>query len=570
MPTARPASPTNHSVAPGVPRQKQLDRALGGLLFAWCFASLVYPLADTDFWWHLKTGQLIAQQRTVPFVDLYTFTDSDQPWIDLHWGFQVLVAGLFALGSVNAVILFKAAVITAAVALGWACTRRRLPPWLGALAWVLPVICISGRGYERPEMLSLLFLALWLWVAHTAEEHPRRIWLLPALQIVWVNCHALFVLGLVVGTCFAFDFALRCWLGERAGALGRPGSCLPGRSVCLAAVLAIAASFINPYFEEGALFPLTLYKKFTVEQGFYSVRVGEFTQPLAFVRRFGLFSNIYLVAELLLWLLAAASFAWLWAARRRLSLFRLLLFAAFSHLAWEASRNTNIFALVSGYVTCANLAEWRTRPAAPARPAGSIVALTLLAALLLAVVTGQWNRWGEGNKPFGLGERRDWFVHGAARLAGQPGMPMLAFVQNFGQASVYIYHNGPQRRVFMDGRLEVCSRKTFEMFDSIGLSMAQGNRAWENLFTRAAPGGVELPAVILDVSRGTAPMIAGMLNTPGWRLVYADDAGTLFLEETRAERLGLPAVDPQGLLSTLKRRGVIIMRPRASAGAQES
>jgi hypothetical protein len=537
-------------------------QAQGWALLAWCFLSLIYPLADTDFWWHLKTGQQIAREGAVPLIDQYTFTDADKPWIDLHWGFQLLVAWLFSAGGVNAVILAKAVVITAAVAFAWGSTLRQLPPWLGALCWVLPVVCISGRGYERPEMLSLLFLAGWLAVAQRAERSPRLIWLLPVVQLIWVNCHALFALGLVVGCCFALDRLLRAALAGRVGWFAPPPLQPSPRALGIVAVLAAAAAFVNPYFEEGALFPLTLYRKFSVDQAFYATRVGEFTQPLAFIRRYGLFSNLYLVAELLVWLAAAGSFIWLLARRGRLSPFRLLLFAAFTHLAWEASRNTNIFALVAGYVTCANLAEHVSvrEPAGVAGTAGRVASwatLTLLAALAAAVVSGQWNRWGQENKPFSLGERRNWFLHGAARMAGRPGMPGLAFVQNFGQAAVYIYHNGPERRVFMDGRLEVCSRKTFEMFDSICLSMARGSRAWENLFTGS---GVELPAVLLDVSRGTAPMIAGMLNTPGWRLVYADDAGTLFLEEARARRLNLPAVDPKDLAGALGRQGIVIMR----------
>ena len=96
----------------------------------------------------------------------------------------------------------------------------------------------------------------------------------------------------------------------------------------------------------------------------------------------------------------------------------------------------------------------------------------VLAALILAVVSGFWNEIGEMNKPFRLGEARDWFMHAAAKFAGQEGFPHRAFVSHNGHAPLYIYYNAPERRVFMDARLEVCSRNTFEIYNSILQQMA--------------------------------------------------------------------------------------------------
>src|SRR5262245_45814658 len=159
---------------------------LAGMLL-WTFLSLCYPLMDTDFWWHLKTGELILQEGRVPQVDWYTFIDVDHPpaWIDLHWGFQILITLLYRWGGVNLIILVKAAIITGAVAVAWFAGGRDLPAWARVALWILPIICISGRGYERPEMLSQLFLAGWLWMTREVERRPQLIWLLPVMQVLW-------------------------------------------------------------------------------------------------------------------------------------------------------------------------------------------------------------------------------------------------------------------------------------------------------------------------------------------------------------------------------------------------
>lgn len=524
------------------------ERILFASVLVWSFLALCFPLYDTDFWWHLKTGEWILAGNGIPYVDLYTFTDADKPWIDLHWGFQVLITLVFWIGGVPLVTIVKAATYTASVAIAWLAGGARLPVWKKAAIWILPVICIVGRGNERPEMLTMLFLAMWLWLATTTDSRPHLIWYLPLVQLVWVNCHALFVLGLIVGFCYAVDAVIREVLPGRFGLEPRTGG--PDfRTVWIVGGLVALACFVNPYFEEGAMFPWTLYRKFSIpsEKEFYARNIGEFQPPIQFVLRYGL-NNIYILAELGVWLITAVSFIWLLASRLRWSPFRFLLFICYSHLAWQASRNTGIFALVSAFIACENFAQAAEPSGAgeQEQPRSRMIRtkamIAVVAALCLAVVTGLWNEMGEKNKPFRLGEAPRWFIHDAARFAGQPGFPEIAFVANIGQAEVYVYHNGPDRRVFMDARLEVCTKETFEVYNSILADMSTGNPNWQNRF----PNGL-LPVVILD-SRTSRSAISGLLNTPTWRLVFADSAAAVFLPLTTAEKLKLPTADPTPLM----------------------
>lgn len=557
-----PRKSSNPQPVAAAPEQRLWNRILFYGLLLWTFLSLCYPLFDTDFWWHLKTGEWILQEGTVPRVDLYTFTtDERTDWIDLHWGFQVLITLLYRLGGINLVILVKAAVVTTAVAIGWSAGassagKGGLPVWLKTALWIPPVICITGRGDVRPEMMTLLFLAIWLWIATCVESRPRLIWLLPLVQLVWVNCHALFVLGLVVGACYVVDCIARELAQGRWGL--EPAARYPSaRAIIRAGGLVVLACLANPYFEEGALFPLTLYRKFTVEQDFYSVNIGEFRRPLDFAidsyQKIGWSGvwNIYLFAEIVVWCSTAASFVWLFVRRRQWSVMRLMLFIGFSHLAWEATRNTNIFSLVAGFIACEN---FNAALAVVGRPAvdrsqrywnwGLTATLT---GLICAVVTGAWNNIGERNKPFRLGEARKWFIHEAAIFAGQPGFPGRAFVANNGQAAVFAYHNAPAQKVFMDARLEVCSRNTFELFNAILAKMAAGDPSWQAIFD--PKNDDDLPVVILD-SRGdfSRAAINALLQTPGWRLVFADQAAAVFLTNERADRLSLKQVDAHPLL----------------------
>lgn len=532
-----------------------IDRVTYAALLAVAFLLGCTYLRDYDIWWHLRTGQLIVERGEIPQTDWFTYIDFDQPWIDLHWGFQLIVAGLYAIGGAKLLTLAKAFCLAGTITIAWGASGRNLPVWLKTLCWLLPLICISGRANERPEILSLLFLATWMWILARVDRQPRLIWLLPIVQILWVNCHGLFVLGLVVGGAYVIDRLQRSMRTHNAEAAAEDSK-LTTRTLLWAAAATIVASLVNPYFEQGALFPLVLFRKMSVDHDFYSTRIGEFQQPWEFVKRNG-FSNIYLIAEAFLWILTTASFIWL-ALHRRVQIGRLLLFLAYSFLAWQASRNTAIFALVAGVVLCANCSEIHElrrltdKSIHDASIFPRAIVLTVLVAFAATIPTNYWAAWGGEAKRFGLGEEPDayWFAHGAAEFAGQEGMPANAFVSHIGQAAPYIFHNGPNRRVFMDGRLEVSTRATFEKYEQILAMMSitspqfRPTAEWEPLIRD--PQGL-LPAVILD-SRHSRNQINGLMATPTWRLVFADPAAAVFLDAATADRLALPMADPTPLL----------------------
>ena len=563
------------------------------LLAAWTFVLGCTPMRSMDIWWHLRTGEWIVSECRVPQTDLYTFTVWDRPWIDLHWGFQLLAWGLYSLGSTPLLVLTKAVCLTVTVLVAMEAARiagragrqdcsstetgvhsaGTLPNWLEVLCWLPAVVCLSGRSIVRPEMLSILFLAVFLRLCAGLERRPKQIFWFPLLILIWVNCHALFVLGGVILAAWLADFVLRKWAGGRYGCV--PLATDEPRIVFYGMLSSVLVCFANPYFEEGVFFPLVLFQKFSTEHAFYSQRIGEFVPPLVFFHRHS-FTNLYLNMEMLLFVATMASVVAL-ACQRQTRPFRWLLFVAFAYLGWKASRNTAPFALVSGWVLVANVTELyrlftapvtprnsgkvaprSKRPANPRkvserttlRSVGSTSAAELrsisswamaglLCLLIGSVFTGHWGRWTGENRGFGVGEADGWYAHGAARFAGQDGMPLRAYVSHIGQAAVYIFHNGPERRVFMDGRLEVATQQTFVEFETIGTLMSAGDRRWMDL-VRDAEGN--LPAVLLD-SRSARAEIRGLAIQPDWRMVYAEPAGALFIPTALADRLELPPAD---------------------------
>ncbi|HEX8200838.1 MAG TPA: hypothetical protein VF590_10140, partial [Isosphaeraceae bacterium] len=200
-----PARPRRPAMAP----ERILDAALVVTFLALTFLLGVFPLKDVDFWWHLKTGDLIRQTGRIPHHDLFTYTVPDHAWIDLHWGFQVLLSWGYQHAGVVGLNLAKCAITCAAVLLLLSARRRDWPLGAMLVAWVPGLVLLGGRMYVRPETLTLLDLAAFLAVLERWQEQPRLAFVLPVVQVTWVNTQGLFVLGPIVLAFALIDAALR-------------------------------------------------------------------------------------------------------------------------------------------------------------------------------------------------------------------------------------------------------------------------------------------------------------------------------------------------------------------------
>ncbi len=194
------------------------------LFLALTFLLGVFPLNDTDFWWHLRTGDLIRRTGSIPHADLYTFGAADHAWIDLHWGFQVALSWLYQLGGVDATNLAKCVVTTLAVGLLITARRREWPIWVMVLAWLPALLVLSGRMYVRPETVTLLYIAIDLAVLFRIDRRPHLAWILPVVQLFWVNTQGLFVFGPILFGMGVIDAALRPARSRRIGIVGGTSS----------------------------------------------------------------------------------------------------------------------------------------------------------------------------------------------------------------------------------------------------------------------------------------------------------------------------------------------------------
>src|SRR5215216_1952410 len=76
-----------------------------------------YVLQDPDTLWHIRTGQWILENATVPTVDVFSHTVSGRPWIANDWLADVIFATAFKIGHWRGVVELTALAIGAVTAI---------------------------------------------------------------------------------------------------------------------------------------------------------------------------------------------------------------------------------------------------------------------------------------------------------------------------------------------------------------------------------------------------------------------------------------------------------------------
>jgi tetratricopeptide (TPR) repeat protein len=542
----------------------------------------IFPLKDADIYWHLRTGDIIRGTGEIPRVDFYTFTCAGRPWIDVHWLFQVGVSWLHDHGGVPAMVLAKSVITVMAMFLLVTARKRSWPVWMMVLAWLPALMVLGGRMYVRPETLSLLYLSVFLAAIFRWQRFPWIAWLLPPVQVVWVNSHGLFVLGPVVLGFGLIDSVLR------------RGAFAPERKrwwqiVVPACVVTGLACLLNPYGVRGAIFPLELAG--TMSNPIFSHNIAELTPISMFIQQAGL-TNLPLQIHLATMALGAVSFlvplTWSMLVRLRsrdvpepedtrkkptrkrrkkgkdtaaeeptgwrLSPFRLLLFAAFSLLSLQATRNSHQFAAVVGTITAWNFAEWiavrrkefvrkdpNETPSLGVKP--RLLALLALGMLIAAVGSGEFYRLAGEGRTVGLGEEPLFFPHEACMMAGGPGMPDRFLSYHNAHSSLFEYYHSPEREggpgktVFTDPRLEIGGPEIFDRYLELGRRIRQDQPGWS-----AELDHLGRPTVLVD-HVDNAQVGATLLSDPHWRCVWFDPIAAVFVHDSYADAVAEHEVD---------------------------
>jgi len=238
----------------------------------------VRPITSYDIGYHLAygdhfldTGEIVRTNRFIYTklpVDLaegkdlppgcrYDPATGTYWFVNANWLSQVVMAAVHRVGGMIGLSVLQAALVAGIVAVVVAALRRGGVAW----HWIAPALILMAlTGYERFNLRPELFGYLVLASQWALLMHPRFGWKqavgVAALQVLAVNLHSYFLLGLGLAAAMCLDGLLRWGWAKMVARTDVGESQLRLKWLAVGTGGALAACLCNPAFVRGAIFPI--------------------------------------------------------------------------------------------------------------------------------------------------------------------------------------------------------------------------------------------------------------------------------------------------------------------------
>ena len=492
--------------------------------------------ADSDTWWHLKTGEYIVRNHSLPVPDPFSYTaylgkpayPGEETTRDFNlkheWLAQVIFYLAYAAGGFPGLVLLRVAILSAYCLLVGLVVFRRTGGFYRALIAAGASALVAGFFLsDRPYQLTYLLLAATVAIL----EFRRWLWLLPAMMFVWANLHGGFFLGLVV---------LGVYCAEALFLRSQKRPLADDRKLWMVTAASIVAAAVNP---NGYLtIPVLLaYRHSQLQRTLFEWAHGPLWPP-----------------NLISCLLFAAAAVLVW-QRPKTRLTDWVLVGLFGAAYVSAVRNTELVGLIAP-IAIASYLPWKWRVPIAAEFAAAAVVLALFGAERVEG-RGLQFRAAEWKYPSGAA---DFLL--AHRITGH-------LLNSYEKGGYLIWRLWPEQRVFVDGR--ALNESVYSDYQRIiRYASAVDGPGAHDLLDRY---GIE---VILmngfEVNSGNPYALPLALADPSqsehkeWSLVYQDGQAVIFM---RHPPPNVPPIPSQMVLASLEAQCQVILendpqRPRCA------
>jgi len=478
------------------------------LPFIYLFAFLlqVDKSMTQDLGRHLKLGEIITFCWCIPKTNLFSFTQPEQPFINHHWFSEVIFYGLYSIAGINAILIFKMVVIIIASGIVYRLAAKRGSIFWATLLSIPAIFIFSERFDARPEILSFLFVSVFLYLLYDFKDngYSKKLWLLPIIELIWVNSHIYFIVGVILIGILVIDYfadAQRRQVWEKRATIDK--------RLLLVALITGLVTLLNPNHIHGALLPLTVLNH-------YGYSIVENQSPL-FLN--SVLPNIRIVYfELLALFLVVSTLLTL----KKHSIFTIFSSLFVLILAFQQIRNFPLFLLVTlpslsysffllekKLLNGAEVSMQRVLKGTVVGIVGLFFCITLFQHIASPL--------------FGF-----WYID-----MGKKGVDFLEVNQisgpifnNFNIGSYLLFRLYPQERVFVDGRPEAYSVAFFDEYKK----MQNDPDFFKEQTTR-----YNLNTVFFthgDITPWAQNFLRSLIASPDWTVIYTDEYVLIAVKNT--------------------------------------
>jgi len=509
----------------------KLDKIAGIVIaigvFCLIFVLVHRAIFDLDIWLHLKAGEVILQAKSVPSRDIFSFVVGAKPWVDHSWLFQVIsyftysvwqAEGLISLETYTLILVFLFLFL-----IGYKFTKSYIET---AIFVFIAVYASMGRFNIRPDIFSLLFFTIYLYLLKFHSD-KKIIYLLVPVQILWVNFHGYFFLGILLVFLFILAEFLRRRLkfipiGWRQESLISQEAYQNLKKLFCFIIL---ASLANPNGLRGMLYPLFVFKETLLGQNRVFFGFIQELQPTFQANRF-LGGPYYGVIAILSLVLMAFNFKRL----KIIDIFLFLLFFAFS----LTIRHTPFFSFVGFIIIVSYLAPIidKIKAGDYSRQRIYFILKYALAAFFIIWLGLKINNILDYHyydfeakefKSVFYGIDDTHYPKKAVDFVLENNIPPNMF-NDFNSGAYLIGRTYPERKVFIDGRTELYGQDFFRAYEKV---LQADVPEFEKMVDK-----YNINAAFFSITINEPPALVSYLYAhPQWKLVFFDDSGIVFLKD---------------------------------------
>jgi hypothetical protein len=533
----------------------------------------VRTLTTPDLGYHLAYGDHFLETGRIVDRGLFMYDTPDLPpdttdlgpgcWYDddgsyrfpnANWLSQVVMAVVHRAAGLEGLSGLLAALVGGIFAVGIVTFRRLGVGWLGTAAGMILMAMVAyERFLIRPEVFGYLVLAGQFCLLARGRVSRRAAAGLVALQLLLVNLHGYFLLGLALTGAVLAERLLRLAWGRLRAARGASPPAGSGDTGRIALVLAgqVAACFVNPWTWRLAALPVQTL--LFIRQ--HDIAVSELTlssHPWAHIGEFfrpfspGVVQNSKATYAYCVLLGLSGAGAVAATARRRWA--HLLILAGMTAVSLSMRRNIAPAALIlvpAALAACRDAVSRAAGRLGLRRPAGATLALAgvlILAGVYgcLSVVTQRFYRDERMSVRFGLGLTPSVFPIGPAEWINAH-RPTGRMWTDYNTSSNLHYFTRPHRLVPI--LTNTWAYRPAVMRRS--LDCTHGRRAF------AAETGAQIVVIQVGprIDPRYRPLGRQLADDANWALVYLDSAHALFLraDGANAELACREAITPQSI-----------------------
>ena len=174
---------------------------LTGVLYLVFFAFGFASFTDPDYWWHLRTGEIIVDTLSIPLHDTYSFTAAGAGLLNHQWLSEAFIyLSVSSFGYAVTLGLLIALTLASFGLMQRLLLRLGTPPMIALGLVGLGMLISSPFWTVRPQLLSWFLLAVFI---NVLIDRNRPAWMLVPVLVLWANLHLGFLLGLgIVGLWF--------------------------------------------------------------------------------------------------------------------------------------------------------------------------------------------------------------------------------------------------------------------------------------------------------------------------------------------------------------------------------